>query len=149
LPSWIETVRGTVRADECDQLGHMNVVYYTARISDAYTQMLARIGMTAAFIASRRLAFAAVRQEVDNLREVRAGDLIVVRSRFVGLGPKGATVQHEMRNAETGEVAMRARIGCVNFDLERRRAAPIAAEIAARIQDILVTEPDADGGDVA
>jgi len=141
----IETVRGTVRADECDQLGHMNVVYYTARMSDAYTQLLARVGMTAEFIAGRRMAFAAVRQEIDNLREVRAGDLIVFESGFVGLRPKGATIRHEMRNAETGDVAMRARIGLVNLDLERRRAAPIPAEIAARIQAMLGAGPDPDG----
>ena len=39
-----ETYRGSVAAWECDQYGHMNVQFYTARISDAAASVMLAAG---------------------------------------------------------------------------------------------------------
>jgi acyl-CoA thioester hydrolase len=40
LNNFRETFRGSVAAWECDQYGHMNVQFYTARISDAAASVM-------------------------------------------------------------------------------------------------------------
>lgn len=55
-----ETVRGVVRADQCDHFGHMNVQFYDAALSDGFFQMLSLIGLDRQAIRDRQLGLAEI-----------------------------------------------------------------------------------------
>ena len=67
----VETYLGRVSPLECDHLGHMNVQFYVAKVSDAAWHVMASIGITPGFIRERRQAPAAVKQEIFYLKEAR------------------------------------------------------------------------------
>lgn len=60
----VKTYLGRVSEQECVRLGHMNVQFYVARVSDAawHVDLMASIGITPEFIRERRQAPAAVRR---------------------------------------------------------------------------------------
>lgn len=134
----IETLVGRVASGECDHLGHMNVQFYVARVSDAAWHVMASIGITPSFIRERRQAPAAVRQEIAYLRELRAGDLLRMDSGVVEASEKRLTFYHRLTNVESGQVAMTSKVYTVNMDLDTRRSTPLdPAVLAAALERLL------------
>lgn len=136
----VESYRGRVGAMECDHLGHMNVQFYVARISDAAWHVMASIGMTPAFIRERRQAAAAVRQEIAYLKELLAGDLVCMESGVLEAGERKITFFHRLRKVETDQVAMTSKVFTINMDLDTRRSAPLDPAILARAQARLLDQ---------
>jgi acyl-CoA thioester hydrolase len=138
MPLFIETYRGTVRPEECDELGHMNVQHYFAAVSNGMFAMMSRLGLTPGKIQERQMSFAVVHAETDFHRELRSGDMMLLESTVLKLGDKSATFRHRLKNPSTGSVAMTTDFTCVLLDLAGREAIRIpddirtaAAEMAA------------------
>src|SRR3990167_6565116 len=121
----------------------MNVQFYIAKVSDAAWTVMHAIGMTPDYIRTRRKVLAAVRQDVSYLRELKAGDLVVIESGVLEAGETKVTFYHRMNNVETGVLAMTAKVLTVNMDLDKRRAEPLAPEIRERAQAYRVREEGA------
>ena len=138
----IETHLGRVAPSECDHLGHMNVQFYVAKVSDAAWHVMASIGITPAFIQERRQAPAAVRQEIAYLKELLAGDLIRMESGVLEATERKLTFYHRLVKVETGQVAMTSKVFTVNMDLDQRRSTPLDAAVLARaLERRLAEEP--------
>lgn len=136
----VESYLGRVGAMECDHLGHMNVQFYVAKISDAAWHVMASIGMTPAFIRERRQVPAAIRQEIAYLKELLAGDLVCMESGVLEAGERKITFFHRLRKVETGQVAMTSKVFTINMDLDTRRSAPLDPAILARAQARLLDQ---------
>ena len=142
----VETHLGRVAPSECDHLGHMNVQFYIAKMSDAAWHIMASIGITPAFIRERRQAPAAVRQEIAYLKELLAGDLIRMDSGVLEASERKLTFYHRLVKVETGQVAMTSKVFTVNMDLDQRRSAPLDAAVLARaLERRLAEEPGRSG----
>ena len=126
-----ETYRGVVKPAERDHYGHMNVQFYVARVSDASSTMMNAMGLTAAVMRAEKLGFAAIDQRFQYLREAHEGDLMVMRSHLVSAEGKKIVLAHELSNATTGVVAMKAEVLALMLDLEARRAVAIPPSILA------------------
>jgi acyl-CoA thioester hydrolase len=137
---FVETYLGRVSPQECDHLGHMNVQFYVARVSDAAWQVMASIGITAAFVRERRQAPAAVKQEIAYLRELLAGDLVRMESGVLRAEERKLTFLHRLTNIETNQVVMTSTVLTVNMDLDARRSVPLDPAILARARASLVAE---------
>ncbi len=135
-----ETHLGRVSPLECDHLGHMNVQFYVAKVSDAAWHVMASIGITPAFIRERRQAPAAVKQEIAYLRELRVGDLLRMDSGVLEVSEKRLTFYHRLTNVETGQVAMTSRVYTVNMDLDARRSTLLDPAILAKARERLLPE---------
>ncbi len=61
-------------------MGHMNVQWYVAKFDEATWQLLGLLGLTTARFAEEGFGMAAVDQRVQYRRELRAGDLLAIRS---------------------------------------------------------------------
>ena len=129
-----ETYRGVVKAAERDHYGHMNVQFYVARVSDASSTMMNAIGLTSAVMQAERLGFAAIDQRFEYLREAHDGDLLVMRSHLVSAAGKKIVLGHELSNAITGVVAMKAEVLALMLDLDKRRAVAIPPAIMAILE---------------
>jgi acyl-CoA thioester hydrolase len=136
----VESYLGRVGPMECDHLGHMNVQFYVAKVSDAAWHVMASIGITPAFIRERRQAPAAVKQEIAYLKELRAGELLRMNSGVLEASEKRLTFYHRLTNVETGQVAMTTRVYTVNMDLDARRSTLLDPAILAKARERLLPE---------
>jgi acyl-CoA thioester hydrolase len=128
----IETYRGAVYPWHCDQMGHMNVMWYVGKFDEATWNLFAAIGITAAYLRDKRRGMAAVQQDITYKRELHAGDTVVVRSTFLEMREKAAKFVHEMRHAITGEVAAVCVLTGVSIDMQTRKSCPLPPDIVAR-----------------
>ena len=79
---------------------------------------------------------AVVQQNISRKRELLAGDIVEIGNALLEVGDKSIRFVHEMRNAETGEIAAICEITGVHMDRQARKSAPFAVAIreAARSQ---------------
>ena len=133
----IETYRGAVYPWHCDQMGHMNVMWYVGKFDEATWNLFAEMGVTTAFLKQNKRGMAAVQQNITYKRELVAGDVIAVRSAFLEVRDKVAKFVHEMRNAVTGEVSAVCVLTGVSMDSRTRRSCPFPEDIIARARKLV------------
>lgn len=136
------TYRGAVYPRHLDHMGHMNVQFYVAKFDEAVWHLFDRIGVTADYIREHKRGMAAVEMNIRYLKELRAGDLVSVRSGLLKLTGRSLDLVQEMRLGEAGDLAAVQKITAVHLDRESRRAVPFPAAIAARARDCLVAYPE-------
>ena len=137
MPEMLETYRGAVYPWHCDHMGHMNVMYYVGKFDEATWNLFATMGVTAAFLRENGRGMAAVQQNITYRRELVAGDILAVRSAFLEVREKVARFVHEMRNAQTGEIAAICVLTGVSMDTTTRKSCPFPADIVARAQSLV------------
>jgi len=123
------TYRGVVHTWQCDHMEHMNVMWYVGKFDEATWQLLSAIGLSRSRLMKERSGMAAVEQHIEYKRELRAGDLVTVRSSVLEVKDKSIRFVHEMTNDETGEVAARTTLVGVHIDLDARRARSLPADV--------------------
>jgi acyl-CoA thioester hydrolase len=123
------TYRGTVYPWQCDHVGHMNIMWYVGKFDEANWNLFARLGLTPSYLRDSGRGMAAVQQNISYKRELLAGDIVEVTSRLLEIKEKSIRFLHEMRNAETGEIAAISEITGVHMDRQARKSAPFAPDI--------------------
>jgi acyl-CoA thioester hydrolase len=126
-----ETARGTLHTWQCDHMGHVNVRAYGELFEQACWQLYNRIGITPSLLRSGTFHVAAVQQDIRYLRELLAGDVIVVRSLVTEVREKVLRFAHRLHNVETGVLCATSAFTVVCIDSAARRARAFPAEIAA------------------
>ncbi len=132
MSTMIETYRGAVYPWHCDHMGHMNVMWYVGKFDEATWNLFADIGVTPGFLKEKQRAMAAVQQELSYKRELLAGDVVAVRSGLLEMRDKVAKFVHEMRHAQTGEIAAVCVITAVHMDSRTRKSTAFPAEFLQR-----------------
>jgi acyl-CoA thioester hydrolase len=134
-----ETARGTVHTWQCDHMGHVNVRAYGEFFEEACWQVYNRIGITPSVLRSGQFHMAAVEQHIRYLRELLAGDVIVVRSAITEMRGKVLRLAHELRNDETGALCATSVFTVLCIDSAARRAKAFPDAIAARAAALVTT----------
>lgn len=134
---WEETYRGTVYPWHCDQMGHMNVMWYVGKFDEATWQLFASFGITPGYLRTSGRGMVAVDQRISYQRELLAGDIVVVRSALLEVREKVIRFCHRMENVATGEVAAVTVLTGVHFDTESRRSHPMADEQLVRARALV------------
>ena len=135
----IETYRGAVYPWHCDQMGHMNVMWYVGKFDEATWNLFATIGVTTAWMRENKRGMAAVQQDITYKRELLAGDTIAVRSVFLEVREKTVKFVHEMRHALSGEISAICVLTGVSMDSQTRKSCPFPADIAERGRALVAT----------
>jgi len=131
------TYRGTVYPWHCDHMGHMNVMWYVGKFDEATWQFFASFGVTPDYLRSGDRGMSAVDQRISYRRELRAGDIIVIRSALLEVREKVIRFCHRMENAETGEVAAVTVLTGVHIDTKARRSCTLPEEILVRARALV------------
>ena len=131
------TYRGAVYPWQCDHIGHMNIMWYVGKFDEANWNMFARLGLTPSYLRRSGRGMAGVQQNISYKRELLAGDIIEIGSRVLEVGNKSVRFLHEMRNAETGEVAATCEITGVHMDREARKSAAFPEAVRAAAMSYL------------
>ena len=146
---WQTTYRGAVYPWHCDHVGHMNVMWYVGKFDEATWCFLADLGLTPSVLRSQGRGMAAVKQEISYTRELLAGDVVTVRTRLLEIREKVIRFQHEMLNAETGELAATTELTAVHMDTAARRATALPDAVLQRGQALVEDAASGGGGDGA
>ena len=80
---------------------------------------------------------AAVDQHIQYKRELKAGDVVTIRSTILEIEGRKIRFRHEMTNGETGEVAAVTTLLGVHMDTQARKACPFPAEVIARARQLV------------
>ena len=136
------TYRGTVYPWQCDHVGHMNIMWYVGKFDEANWNMFARLGLTPSYLRQSGRGMAGVQQNITYKRELFAGDIVEVKSRLLELREKSIRFLHEMRNAETGELAATCEITAVHLDRQAHKSMPFEDAIRAIAARHLAPEPE-------
>lgn len=129
MTALIETYQGVVYPWHCDHIGHMNVMWYVGKFDEATWGLFSKLGLTPSYFRAHKRGMAAVEQRIAYQRELRAGDTVVVRSGVLEVREKVIRFVHEMRNAETEEIAATTLLTGVHMNTETRSATPFPVDI--------------------
>ena len=133
------TYRGTVYPWHCDHVGHMNVMWYVGKFDEANWNLFARVGLTPTYLRQSSGGMAAVQQNISYKRELVAGDIVEITSRVLDVRNKSIRILHEMRNAETSEIAATCEITAVHMDRQARTSASFPEAIRAAAMSFLAS----------
>lgn len=125
------TYKGVVYPWQCDQMGHMNVMWYTGKFDEATWNLLAELGITRCYLEDQQRGMAAVQQNTSYKQELLAGDVVEVRSEILEVREKVIRFQHEMRNLQTEQVAAVTELTGVHMDRQTRKSCPLPESIRA------------------
>jgi len=129
--------RGVVFPWDCDSMGHLNNKHYLGLFDQAAWHVFLALGYRAEFAAREHIGLADVHQTITYRRELRAGQLILVRSWLERVGSKSLTARHEMFDAEEGAAVASLASVTTFFHLRERKSIPIPAEIRRVADDWL------------
>jgi acyl-CoA thioester hydrolase len=120
----------------------MNIMWYVGKFDEANWNLIARIGLTPSYLRQSGRGMAAVQQNITYKRELLAGDIVEITSLLLELHEKSIRFRHEMRNAETGEIAATCEFTAVHLDREKRKSVAFADPIRALAErQLAVVEP--------
>ncbi len=102
MSSWVESYRGVVPAGEYDAEASMNSSLYVTRFDQATWMLLHEVGMSPAQLRAEGQRIAVYRQYYRFLRELRGGDLVVIRSAFIAVSARHARFIHRMTDHADG-----------------------------------------------
>jgi acyl-CoA thioester hydrolase len=123
------TYRGAVYPWHCDHVGHMNIMWYVGKFDEANWNFFARLGLTPSYLRESGRGMAGVQQNISYKRELMAGDIVEVRSVLLEVRDRSIRFSHEMRNAETGEIAATCEITGVHIDRALRKSVAFAPDL--------------------
>jgi acyl-CoA thioester hydrolase len=134
--------RLTVPVEFLDENGHMNMRYYLHIFDEAGYPLVAQFGLTPDYHQQHQTGGFDLEHHLHYLREVRAGDVVVVYARLVGRSAK--RIHYLMFLVNETQGVLSAIFECVNSfaDMATRRTAAYPPEIAAKI-DAIVAEHQA------
>ncbi len=138
MAGWLETTRGVAFPWLCDQYGHMNVRHYASFFDDGAFHLWSMHGTGQKRMLERDIQTVTAMTKTDFIKELRTGELFVVKTGFTRCGGKSVSFSHRMENADSGE--LHATQDCVEvfFDPATRKAMPIPDDIRAIIEANLI-----------
>ena len=139
MGEWRETGRGVVFPAYCDHYGHMSARWYVPFFDDAGFHTWTVFGCSYAEMKANGNESMAARYTINYLHEMKAGDLLIIKSAFTRLGNKSCTHSHRMYNADTDTLCASAECVEVFSDPATHTSIPMPQWVRERLEQILVT----------
>lgn len=135
----LELFRGVVHPWHHDHFGHMNVRHYAPFFDDAVYHMWTIMGLPYSTIIPEHGVHTVSAQATTRfVKELVAGDLIVIDGAVTRIGTKSATFSLSMRHADTGEEHATYELVEVFFDPKTRASAAMPAFVRERLEAHLI-----------
>jgi len=130
--------RDVVRPEWIDGNGHMNVGYYLVVFDFATDEFMRWVGLDADHRRRAGVTTFCLEAHVTYQREVRAGDPLRFTTQLLAHDAKRLHYVHAMYHAREGYLAASNELMSLHVSAQTRRAAPMAAEVLARLARIQV-----------
>ncbi|HEY0943522.1 MAG TPA: acyl-CoA thioesterase [Steroidobacter sp.] len=136
-----ETARTVAYPWQCDSMGHFATQHYMKVFDDATYHLLGHLGFALSDVTRTRRGWADVSHSIEYCREVLAGDLLLVLSSVERIGRTSITYKSRLTRAAEKDKNCAVLTGvAVHFDLERRVALELPADIRAAARRALHVE---------
>jgi acyl-CoA thioester hydrolase len=132
-----DTYRDVVRPEWVDHNQHLNMGYYVVAFDLATDAWLDYIGLSSDAKSRMGSTTFSLESHVMYLREVAAGAPLRFTTRLLGFDEKRFHYFHEMHHETQGFVAATNELMSLHVSRKTRRAAPMAAAVLARLEEIL------------
>ena len=140
MDGYFESYRGHVLNCEVDLIGHMNIQFYGACVSQAMQSMFLRLGFSADKIKDTQKGFAAVDQKSRFCGELLAGDLMHMQSAVADFTAKSVTIHHQLLNSATGKLSYETLITALHFDMKARKVISFPPEATKLLQQMKLSQ---------
>jgi acyl-CoA thioesterase FadM len=139
LDGFAEAARDVVKPPDIDETGRLALPAYIHRFSAANGHAAARFGMTPGYMRDARRGFSTFEFLLAlGSPDVRAGDVVRVRSALVHVGSSSMRLYHRMTNERTGDEIATLEQSGVHLDMDARRSTPLPDDIRTRALAALV-----------
>jgi len=133
------THRAVIPDAYLDEMGHMNVMWYTHLFSLGAWGLFQMVGLNLEYFAANHAGSFALEQHFRYLKEVRVGQHVTIRSRVLGRSAKRWHTIHFMTIDELDALAATSEGVQTHVDMNSRRSSPMPPAITDAI-DRLLTE---------
>ena len=123
------TYKGTVYPWHCDQMGHMNVMWYVGKFDEATWAFFASLGLTPSSLRKQNKGMAALDQHLTYQREAHPGDTLEIHTRPLEVKAKTIRFFHEMTDCESGEVCSTSELVAVHLDTVARKGIALPDDV--------------------
>lgn len=120
-----------------DEMGHMNVMWYTYLFGCAFGEFADQFGFNDAYFLANHTGSFALETHVRYLNEVHIGRHVTLRSRAIGRSAKRIHFMHFMTIDQTGALAATQEHIGAHIDMRSRRMAPLPPDIAERFDRLV------------
>jgi len=131
------THRAVIPDDYLDEMGHMNVMWYTHLFSLGAWGLFQMVGLTRTYFEANHAGSFALEQHFRYLKEVRVGHHVTIRSRVLGRTAKRWHSIHFMTIDELDALAATAESVKTHVDMRVRRSSPMPPVITDAIDRLL------------
>lgn len=132
------TARAEIPTSYLDEMGHMNVMWYTHLFSRAVWGLFDMIGFTHQYMQTNQAGSFALELHVRYLNEVKAGQHVTLRTRAVARTAKRIHYLHFMTIDERDDVlSATGEIVSAHVDMRVRRQSPFPPELTAPYDALL------------
>lgn len=138
------THQTTVLEEHLDEMGHMNVMWYTHFFDQGTWGLFSGLGMDLAYFENEHAGAFALEQHTRYLAELRLGDSVTVRSRILARNAKRLHFMHFMIQDGSGGLAATTELIGMHIDRRTRRSAPFPDYIADNIDEVLTQHKQLD-----
>ena len=119
-----------IPSDFLDEMGHMNVMWYTHLYGQGIRSFLASHGFDRQYIDGERHGTFAIEKHVRYKSEVRVGEQVAVYTRLIECNDRQYHLLQFMINLTQQRVASTMETVSAHVDLEQRSTAPMPEHIA-------------------
>ncbi len=120
-----------------DEMGHMNVTWYTHLFSEAMGGLMTYLGLSADYIKTELIGGVALEAHIHYLAEVHIGDEVSVYSRLIKRSGKRMQMLHILHNDTRNQESALFEGIMACFDLKARRMCQIPPDIATKIDSVI------------
>jgi acyl-CoA thioester hydrolase len=131
------TGRGEVLPDWIDEMGHMNVMWYTHLFSRAVFGMFDLFGFTPEHMTAHGTGSFALEMHVRYLAEVRVGQKVTLRTRILGRTAKRLHYMQFLVIDGSNKLSATGELVSAHVDLGIRRQTPWPEELTAKLDPIV------------
>lgn len=147
IPAPLTLHREAVQTEWIDYNGHMNVAYYVLAFDHATDALFDFLEVGETYRRAAGCSFFTVRQNIDYVREVHAGEMLSFETHFLGCDDKRLHFHHAMYHLQKGYLAATTEVLVLHVNLAARRAAPMPDEARSRAEalaaaHIVLPEPE-------
>lgn len=120
-----------------DEMGHMNVMWYTHLFSNAVHGFFSLFGFTGDYMRANQKGTFALELHVRYLAEVRVGQRVTMRSRAVARSAKRLHYMQFMYNEDRGVLSATGELVSAHVDMTTRRQDPMPEQLTRAYDEIL------------
>jgi acyl-CoA thioester hydrolase len=136
----IEVYRGSINTWECDEMGHMNVRFYVAKMMEGLAEFAHVAGLTQSFRPRARPTLSPRDQHIRFIKEAHAGKPVAMTACVLEVSESSVLIYQQLDHA-TGEPCASYRTWVDHVDVDTRQAFPWSNATRAAFGKLKDTPP--------